>query len=144
MVLESEKRVQVLVHTLTRHMYCFPMFAVTNDHNKQCIQKVFSQSSGGQNSETKRSQSHAPSEGSGGELFPGFPRGGWLQALLGLGMPVCTRSSPLCLCFLFRLSLGHSSLNLEPSQVIKKDLIPRSLTYICKDSFTKSGHMTGP
>ncbi|KAK1341299.1 hypothetical protein QTO34_017703 [Cnephaeus nilssonii] len=42
--------------------------------------------------------------------------GGWLQALLGLGMPVCTRSSPLCLCFLFRLSLGHSSLNLEPSQ----------------------------
>ncbi|XP_027999887.2 single-pass membrane and coiled-coil domain-containing protein 2 isoform X2 [Eptesicus fuscus] len=31
-------------------------------------------------------------------------------------MPVCTWSSPLCLCFLFRLSLGHSSLNLEPSQ----------------------------
>lgn len=139
MVLGSEKQIQVLVHTLTSHVYYFPMFAITNDHNKQCIKKkkVFSQSSGGQNSETKGSKSHAPSEGCGVELFLGFPNVRWLQALLGLWMPVFTWSSPLCLCFLFRLSLGHSSLNLEPTQVIKKDLIPRSLTYICKDSFTK-------
>lgn len=39
MVLGSEKQIQVLVHTLTSHVYYFPMFAITNDHNKQCIKK---------------------------------------------------------------------------------------------------------
>lgn len=52
MALESEQLVQVLIHTLTSHVYWFLVVAVRNYH-KVGDKNIFSHCSGGQNSETK-------------------------------------------------------------------------------------------